>query len=244
MPIEPFSPPFSQAAVADLQDRLARTRWIDEISGSGWQYGLNLAFLRDLCDYWQQKFDWKAQVDKLAAAVRALDQAAWEQEFGAPPEAVPGRGPDLNMLALTAVSTVLVPYFKTKGESGRPAAASLAARVEQALTADSTGGVLWVPFKENPEALEAAIVPILKDKLGKDAGLIADLEKLSTEAVKEQTPRPGQIGVEQRIRLIQGTVVGAAIGTELVNSIYANVKQVVGTVGPGGRLTGVKFGNI
>ena len=67
MPIEPFSPPFSQAAVADLQDRLARTRWIDEISGSGWRYGLNLDFLRDLCHYWQQKFDWKAQVEKLAA---------------------------------------------------------------------------------------------------------------------------------------------------------------------------------
>src|SRR5215469_2217241 len=66
MPIKPFSPPFSEAAVADLRDRLARMRWIDEISDAGWQYGFNLAFLRDLCDYWQQEFEWKEQVEKLA----------------------------------------------------------------------------------------------------------------------------------------------------------------------------------
>src|SRR6516162_10117562 len=97
-------------------------RLVDELSRRG--QPMMLQFLRNLPDVPQAaSVERKAQVDKLAAAVRALDQAAWEQEFGAPPEAVPGRGPDLNMLALTAVSTVLVPYFKTKGESGRPAAA-------------------------------------------------------------------------------------------------------------------------
>lgn len=67
MPIEPFSPPFSQAAVDDLRERLARTRWIDEIPGSGWQYGFNLDFLKDVCRYWRDEFDWKAQLEKLAS---------------------------------------------------------------------------------------------------------------------------------------------------------------------------------
>ena len=34
--IEPFSLPYSEAAVEDLRLRLARTRWPDEIPGSGW----------------------------------------------------------------------------------------------------------------------------------------------------------------------------------------------------------------
>jgi pimeloyl-ACP methyl ester carboxylesterase len=64
MPIERFSPTFSQAAVDDLRNRLAGTRWIDEMPGSGWQYGFNLEFLKDLCRYWRDEFDWKAQIEK------------------------------------------------------------------------------------------------------------------------------------------------------------------------------------
>lgn len=72
MPIEPFTPPFSQAAIDDLHARLDRTRWIDEIRsdeipGSGWQYGFNLEFLKDLCRYWRNDFDWRAQLERISA---------------------------------------------------------------------------------------------------------------------------------------------------------------------------------
>jgi hypothetical protein len=66
MPLEPFSIPFSHEAVDDLRDRLARTRWADEIPGSGWEYGFDLRFLQEICDYWRERFDWKAQVEKLS----------------------------------------------------------------------------------------------------------------------------------------------------------------------------------
>src|SRR5215469_2772833 len=66
MLIEPFSPPFSQAALEDLRDRLPRTRWIDEIPGSAWQYGFNLDSLKDLCRYWRDEFNWKAQLEEFA----------------------------------------------------------------------------------------------------------------------------------------------------------------------------------
>jgi pimeloyl-ACP methyl ester carboxylesterase len=65
--ISPFSIPYSQAAVDDLRDRLARTRWPDEIPGSGWQYGVNLEFLQEICGYWRDRFDWQAQVARLSA---------------------------------------------------------------------------------------------------------------------------------------------------------------------------------
>jgi pimeloyl-ACP methyl ester carboxylesterase len=64
MPIDLFLPPFSQSAVDDLRERLARTRWIDEIAGTRWQYGFNLDFLKDLCRYWREEFDWKVQLEK------------------------------------------------------------------------------------------------------------------------------------------------------------------------------------
>ena len=58
--IETFAPPYSEAAVEDLRLRLARTRWPDEISGSGWTYGVDLNFMQRLCEYWRDEFDWKA----------------------------------------------------------------------------------------------------------------------------------------------------------------------------------------
>jgi pimeloyl-ACP methyl ester carboxylesterase len=66
MPVEPFTLPFSQPAVDDLRERLARTRWPDEIPGSPWDYGISLAFMQEICRYWKQQFDWKAQIDRLS----------------------------------------------------------------------------------------------------------------------------------------------------------------------------------
>lgn len=65
MSIERFEVPYSEAAVHDLRERLARTRWPDTIPGSGWAYGFDLAYLQRLGDYWQQRFDWREQVEQL-----------------------------------------------------------------------------------------------------------------------------------------------------------------------------------
>src|SRR5260221_13185197 len=66
MGIEPFSMPFSQPAVDDLRDRLRRTRWPDEIPGANWGYGVDLKFLEQICEYWRDRFDWKAQVERFS----------------------------------------------------------------------------------------------------------------------------------------------------------------------------------
>ena len=61
MEIEPFTIHVSQDTLDDLSDRLADTRWPDEISGNGWDYGTNMSYLRELVDYWQKEYDWRAQ---------------------------------------------------------------------------------------------------------------------------------------------------------------------------------------
>lgn len=65
--IEAFTIPFQNSAWEDLRARLKRTRWPDEIPGSDWTYGFNRQFLVDLCRYWSESFDWKAQIDRLSA---------------------------------------------------------------------------------------------------------------------------------------------------------------------------------
>lgn len=57
--IEPFRIEVADEVLADLFERLSRTRWPDEIPGSGWEYGANLAYLKELVDYWRRGYDWR-----------------------------------------------------------------------------------------------------------------------------------------------------------------------------------------
>jgi microsomal epoxide hydrolase len=63
--VEPFEIRVPDAVLDDLRERLARTRWPDQIPGSGWDYGTDLAYLKELCAYWRHGFDWRAQEARL-----------------------------------------------------------------------------------------------------------------------------------------------------------------------------------
>ncbi len=65
MAVQPFQINIPQTILDDLQKRLARTRWPDEVEGAGWDYGTSLAYLKDLTAYWQNRFDWRKQEAKL-----------------------------------------------------------------------------------------------------------------------------------------------------------------------------------
>jgi hypothetical protein len=67
MTVKSFPLPYSQSAVDDLRDKLQKTRWPHEASNSGWDYGFDHRFLGDICNYWAQEFDWKAQLERLSA---------------------------------------------------------------------------------------------------------------------------------------------------------------------------------
>ena len=61
MDIQPLQIQVPESVLDDLRQRLALTRWPDEIPGSGWDYGANLAYMKDLVDYWRSGFDWRAR---------------------------------------------------------------------------------------------------------------------------------------------------------------------------------------
>lgn len=57
--ITEFKCQISQSVIDDLKFRISQTRWTDEIKGSGWQYGANLSYVKELADCWVNKFDWR-----------------------------------------------------------------------------------------------------------------------------------------------------------------------------------------
>ncbi len=66
MAVQPFTVHVPEEALADLRERLARTRWPDELPGAAWDYGSNLAYLKELVEYWRTQFDWRAHHARLA----------------------------------------------------------------------------------------------------------------------------------------------------------------------------------
>lgn len=65
--IRPFRVQVEDTVLTDLKERLAKTRWPDEIEGAAWDYGVPLACLKELCEHWQTTFDWRKQEAELNA---------------------------------------------------------------------------------------------------------------------------------------------------------------------------------
>ncbi len=65
MQIQPFTIDIPQPDLDDLHDRLARTRWPDELPGVGWSYGVALGYLKELAEYWRTTYDWRTWEAKL-----------------------------------------------------------------------------------------------------------------------------------------------------------------------------------
>jgi epoxide hydrolase len=59
--VRPFRIDISDAELEDLGDRLARTRWPDEVPGVGWSYGVGLDYVKEMTEHWRTSFDWRKQ---------------------------------------------------------------------------------------------------------------------------------------------------------------------------------------
>ncbi|KXK58589.1 epoxide hydrolase [Micromonospora rosaria] len=63
----PFRVELPDADLDDLRDRLARTRWPQQIPGAGWSYGVERDHLTDLVRYWREEYDWRRQETRINA---------------------------------------------------------------------------------------------------------------------------------------------------------------------------------
>ncbi|WP_030416890.1 epoxide hydrolase family protein [Streptomyces sp. NRRL S-1448] len=75
--VTPFRIDIPSSALADLHDRLDRTRWPDdEMSGIGWSQGAPSAYLKDLAASWRHSYDWRAheaELNKLPQFTTKID---------------------------------------------------------------------------------------------------------------------------------------------------------------------------
>lgn len=95
---ESFSLHVPDSALADLRERLSRTRLPDQAPGEPWAYGTDVTYLGALVEYWRDRFDWRAQEARLNAfpqykvRLRDIDLHVLH---------VPGRGPAPHPLLLS-----------------------------------------------------------------------------------------------------------------------------------------------
>ena len=59
-----------EQALDDLKQRLAGTRWPEAETPDDWTQGVPLAYMKELCDYWRDGYDWR----RCEAALNALPQ--------------------------------------------------------------------------------------------------------------------------------------------------------------------------
>jgi pimeloyl-ACP methyl ester carboxylesterase len=91
------------ADIADLRERLARTRWPDEPPLEPWSTGTSVAYAQELCAYWRNSFDWRA----------------WEATFnGFPQFTVPIGGIDLHYLHVPGKQPDAPPLLISHGWPG------------------------------------------------------------------------------------------------------------------------------
>jgi pimeloyl-ACP methyl ester carboxylesterase len=63
--ITPFEIHAGDDVLADLRERLRRTRWPEPATAGGWAQGVPLDYLRELCAYWADGYDWRASERRL-----------------------------------------------------------------------------------------------------------------------------------------------------------------------------------
>ena len=72
--IRPFRAHVPDRVLIDLRSRLAQTKWPDQLPGTTWEYGAYIKKVRELANYWQNNYDWRAAEERL----NRLDQFTTE----------------------------------------------------------------------------------------------------------------------------------------------------------------------
>jgi len=74
--LRPFRIDIPDEALDDLYNRLARTRWPDELPGVGWSRGVPLDYLKELAQHWGTSYDWRtheAQLNEFPQFTTTID---------------------------------------------------------------------------------------------------------------------------------------------------------------------------
>ena len=65
--IRPFRIAIADSELVDLKQRLVATRWPEAETPKDWSQGVPLAYMREICTYWANTYDWRATEARLNA---------------------------------------------------------------------------------------------------------------------------------------------------------------------------------
>ena len=74
--IRPFQIHVPDETLADIRARVAAFPWHEMPDDGGWEYGANLDYMKELCAYWVDHFDWRAHeaaLNKFSQFVATVD---------------------------------------------------------------------------------------------------------------------------------------------------------------------------
>ncbi len=101
--VRPFQIAVPDETLARIREKVAAYAWHEMPEDGGWAYGTNLDYMKELCAYWLEDFDWRAQ----EAALNRLPQ------FTAPVE-----GLDLHFIRETGSGPAPLPLLISHGWPG------------------------------------------------------------------------------------------------------------------------------
>ncbi|WP_020576751.1 epoxide hydrolase family protein [Actinopolymorpha alba] len=101
--LTPFTVSVAEDSLDDLRQRLARARWPEPATVADWNQGVPLDWLRDLCEYWERRYDWR----RLEAQLNALPQFTTELD-----------GLDVHFVHLRSPQPDALPLILTHGWPG------------------------------------------------------------------------------------------------------------------------------
>ena len=65
MSIQPFELNISQGKIDFILQRVSTFPWHEMPLEGSWEFGTNLDYMKDICDYWVKEFDWKFQEKRI-----------------------------------------------------------------------------------------------------------------------------------------------------------------------------------
>jgi microsomal epoxide hydrolase len=150
--LEPFQITVSEQMLDELRARLRRTRWPEQPAGDGWELGVDVPYLRDLCDHWANGYDWRgfeARLNGFSNLRWNGMHLLWERSDGngLPVMVIHGwpGGPieflDLIPLLVAAGHDVVIPSLPGYGWSDDPGRAPNVAAVSERLRAVMEDGL-------------------------------------------------------------------------------------------------------
>ena len=74
--VKPFKVNISDQIIKNINDKVKKYPWHEMSKVKGWKYGTNLDYMKEISDYWVNKFDWKkhqAQINKFSNFITKVD---------------------------------------------------------------------------------------------------------------------------------------------------------------------------